>query len=68
MVKTAHSCSLKHILDETVKYFPGNTWITMESKTKTEEVDLVCVGYKYNNNKLLICVFTKGTGSTALGE
>ena len=48
MVKTAYSRSPKKFLEETTKNFPGGRWVTMEGRPEKEEVDLVCVGYKYN--------------------
>ena len=51
-----------------MKDFPGGTWITLEGRTEEENVDLVCVGYKYNKKTVLTFVFTKGAGSTAPGE
>ena len=68
MVKTAHSRSPKKFLDETMKDFPGGTWITLEGRAQKEGIDLVCVGYKYNKKTVLTFVFTKGAGSTAPGE
>ena len=34
MVKTAHSRSPKKFLDETMKDFPGGTWITLEGRAQ----------------------------------
>jgi len=68
MVKTAYSRSPKKFLEETMKDFPGGTWITMEGKPEKEEVESVCVGYKYNKKKVLTFVMTKGAGSTRPGE
>jgi len=68
MVKTAYSRSPKKFLEETMKDFPGGTWITMEGRPEKEEVNLVCVGYKYNKKKVLTFVMTKGAGSTRMGE
>ena len=68
IVKTAYSRSPKKFLEETMKDFPGGTWITMEGKPEKEEVELVCIGYKYNKKKVLTFVMTKGAGSTRPGE
>ena len=68
MVKTSYSRSPKKSLEETMKDFPGGTWITMEDKPKKEEVELICVGYKYKKKKVLTFVTTKGTGPTRPGE
>ena len=67
-VKTAYSRSPKKFLEEMMKDFPGGTWITMEGKPEKEEVESVCVGYKYNNKKVLTFVMTKGAGLTRPGE
>ena len=40
----------------------------MEGKPKKEEVELICVGYKYNKEKVLTFVMTKVAGSTRSGE
>ena len=48
MVKTGYSRSPKKFLEETMKDFPGGTRITKKGKPKKEEVELVCIGYKYN--------------------
>ena len=66
MVKTAHSKLPKTYLEETMKDFPGGTWITME--TEVDGVCLVCIGYKYNKKKVLTFVLTKGAGSSKPGE
>ena len=68
MVKTAYSRSPKKFLEETMKDFPGGTWITMVGKPEKEEVELICIGYKYNKKKVLTFVMTKGAGSTRPGE
>ena len=62
----SHARSPKSFLDDTMKEFPGGTWITMEGNA--EGVDLVCCGYKYNKKTVLAFVFTKGAGSTAKGD
>ena len=67
-VKTAHSRCPKEFLENEMKDMPGGTWITMEGRAEKEEVDLVCVGYKYNKSKVLVFVTSKGAGSTAPGE
>ena len=67
-VKTAHSRSPKKYLDETMKDYPGGTWITLEGRADKEGVDLVSVGYKYNKKNVLTFVFTKGAGRTIAGK
>ena len=67
-VNTAHSRSPKKYLDETMKDFPGGTWITLETRAEKEEVGLISVGHKYNKKNVLTFVFTKGTGSTKSGK
>ena len=68
LVKTAHSRSPKKFLKETMKDFPGGTWITLEVRAQKEEIDRFSVGYKYNKKTMLTFLFTKGSGSTAPGE
>ena len=67
-VKTNHSRIPKKYLEDTMKDFPGGTWITLEGRAEKEEVDLVCIGYKYNKKKVLTFICTKGAGSTKGGE
>ena len=45
-IKTAHSRIPKKFLEETMKDFPGGTWIVMEGRAEKEDVPLVCIGYK----------------------
>ena len=45
-VKTAHSRFPKKFLDDTMKEFPGGTWITMRGKCGRTGVELVAIGYK----------------------
>ena len=33
--------------------FQGGTWVTLETRTEVEGVDLVCIGYKYNKRKVI---------------
>ena len=68
MVKTAHSRCPKKFLEDTMKEFPGGTWITMEGRAEKEDVQLICIGYKYNKKKVLTFVMTRGAGSTAHGQ
>ena len=67
-VKTNHSRIPKKFLEDTMKDFPGGTWITLEGRAEKEEVDLICIGYKYNKKKVLTFICTKGAGSTKGGE
>ena len=66
MIKTGYSKTPKKYLEETMKDFPGGTWITLE--TEIDSVSLVCIGYKYNKRNILTFIFTKGAGSTAQGD
>ena len=58
MVNTGHGKSPKKFLEEKMKDFPGDTWITM--KATVEGVDLVSIGYKCNKEKVPTFMFTKG--------
>jgi len=51
-----------------MKDYPGGTWITLEAKSVKENVPLICIGYKYNNKKVLTFVMTKGAGKRTGGE
>jgi len=51
-----------------MKDFPGGTWITLEGRAQKEEIDPVCVGYKYKKKTVLTFVLTKDAGSTVPGE
>ena len=62
IIKTAHTRLPKKFLEQKMADFPGGTWIVMEGRAEKEEVDLVCVGYKYNKRKVLTFVLTKGAG------
>ena len=63
IIKTAHTRSPKKFFEGKMADFPGGTWIVMEGRAEKEEVDLVCVGYKYNKRKVLTFVLTKGAGN-----
>ena len=66
-LKTSHSRSPKKFLEDTMKDYPGGTWIVMEAKTANTEANLLCIGYKYNKKKVLCFVMTRGAGSTRPG-
>ena len=70
MVKTSHSRTPKKFLDETMKDFPGGTWITLTSSLQKdgENIELVCIGYKYNKKSVLTFLTTRGAGKTIDGE
>ena len=67
-IKIAHSRTPKKFLEETMKDFPGGTWIVIEGRAEKEDVPLVCVGFKYHLKKVLVVLLRKGTGSTQPGE
>eukprot|EP00978_Attheya_sp_CCMP212_P010589 scaffold25751_cov57-Attheya_sp.AAC.2 len=60
IIKTGHTLSPKKWLDDTMKDFPGGTWIVLEGRANPEGQDLVCIGYTYNNKKVLTFVMTQG--------
>ena len=68
IIKTAHSRSPKFWLEDKMKHMPGGTWIVLEGKPEKEDVELLCIGYKYNKKKVLTFVMTRGAGSTKAGE
>ena len=47
--------------------YPGGTWIVLEGKTQ-KNLDLLCIGYKYNCKKVLTFVATQGAGLTLAGK
>jgi len=51
-----------------MKDFPGGTWIVLEAEDEATGIDLVCIGYKYNNKKVLTFILSKGADSTLEGE
>ena len=51
-----------------MKDFAGDTWIVMEGRAEKEDVPLICIGYKYNLNKVLVFFSIKAAGSTQSGE
>ena len=67
VVKTNHARFPKAWLENTMKDFPGGTWVVLEGRT-AKEADLLCLGYKYNTKKVLAFVVTKGAGSTVAGR
>ena len=66
IIKNGYSKTPKKYLEETMKDFPGGTWITLESEI--DNVSLVCIGFKYNKRNVLTFICTKGAGSTAKGD
>ena len=66
MIKNGYSKTPKKYLEETMKDYPGGTWITLE--TEIDSVALVCIGYKYNKKNVLTFIFTKSVGSTSQGD
>ncbi len=65
-VKTGHGRIPKLFLEtEMAGYCPG-LWLVLEH-TSPSNVDMVCLGYKYNRTKILTFVMTKGCGSTSPG-
>ena len=48
--------------------YPGGTCIAMEWKIVKKYTELVCIGYKYNNKKVLTFIMTQGVGSTEKGD
>ena len=60
-VKTSTKHSPKKWLDETMKDYPGGTWVTL--KGTFNDTSLYFIGYKYNKRKVLTFVFTPGAGT-----
>ena len=53
-IKTVHSRAPKIFLEETMKDFPGGTWIVMKGCAEKEDIPLICIGYKNNLKKVLV--------------
>ncbi len=65
-VKTGHGRIPKLFLEtEMAGYCPG-LWLVLEH-TSPLNVDMVCIGYKYNKSKILTFIMTNGCGSTTPG-
>ena len=67
-VKTAHYRLSKNFLEDTMKDFPGGTWIVMRAKTANTQANLICIGYTYNKKKVICFLMSCGAGSTEPGE
>ena len=67
VIKTAFRCSPKKYLELTMLDYPGGTWLVLKGKTH-KNVELLCIGYKYNFKKVLTFVATQGAGSTLAGK
>ena len=59
LVKTGYSRSPKVFLEDKMKDYLGGFWITLEAKTEHEDVDLICIGYKYNKKGAVFCVIKR---------
>ncbi len=66
-VKTGHSRIPKLFLEqEMAGYCPGS-WLVL-LHTSPSNVEMTCLGYKYNRSKILTFVMTKGCGNTTPGD
>ena len=66
-VKTATRLFPKEELENTMKNWPGGTYIVLEG-TSPNGHSLISIGYKYNKRKVLCFVATKNAGKTTLGD
>ena len=52
IIKIAHIRPPKQYLEETMKYYPGGTWMTMTRRYEKQGIDKISMGYKHNKNKM----------------
>ena len=62
-VKNCHALFPKDGISKLMADMPGGTYVVFEC----EELGLIAIGYKYNNNKVLHFIMTKDAGSTVPG-
>ena len=65
IVKTAHSFYPKKWIENKMKDWPAGSNLVLEAKK--DGVDLVAIGYKYNNKKVICFIATKSNGHTEPG-
>ena len=65
-VKTSHSRTPKKFLEEKMESWPAGSHLVLESRI--EDVDLICVGYKYSKKKVMVFIFNKGASHTEPGS
>jgi hypothetical protein len=66
-VKTAYATYPKKFLEDTMKIWPGGSYLVLEA-TDPEGIGLIAVGYKYNSTKAMCFVATQGAGHTMPGK
>ena len=66
VMKTATSQFPKKFLVEKMKGWPRGSHLLLETATE-KGANLCALGYKYNNKKMMMFVFTKGAGHTENG-
>lgn len=66
VVKNCSNRYPKDFLYDTMKNWPAGCHLVLESKI--EDVDIIAMGYKYNKQKVIYFVFTKGAAHTAPGQ
>ena len=66
-VKTGHSHIPKLFLEREMAGFCPGSWLVL-FHTSPSNVEMTCIGYKYNRTKILTFVMTKGCGNTAPGD
>ena len=67
VLKTAYNGYPKKFIQDKMKNWPGGSHLVLETTTP-EEVELLAIGYKYNKNKILCFLATKGAGHTEPGS
>ena len=67
--KTIHKDFCLATLENLTKYWPGGSYLVMESTTRfTGGRPLLATGYKYNSRKILRSIDTEGAGSNEPGD
>ena len=66
VVKTVHNRYPKQWIEQAMAHWPPGSNLVLQANI--EGVDLVAIGYKYSQRKVLCFLCTKGAGSTLPGE
>ena len=66
-VKTSHKCFPKKFFVETMRTWPGGSYLVLEGTGPKYKTPLIAIGYKYNNRKVLHFIATKEAGKTTPG-
>ena len=67
-MKITNSRTPEKFLEDTLMDFPRDSSNVLEGHAAKEDIPLVCICHKYNLEKMLVFISTKGDGSTQTGE